>query len=288
MFDVGDPNSLNLIQQDLWMTGTIPNVPPSQNRQIPDQTLPVGADTVIGGAFASAITTPNIASVDAGLDLSVSGPDPLQVSDNAYSLGIWNNVWIPKELLYSRIDLLITGSVAPGDEIDFSWSATANTLNAGSGNIVVETNGSFSIPISLDQLKPSYCCSDVESLADLRATIDKGSGGGTSWIKMDPIGSSTAFLPGDFNGDGVVDAADYTVWRDSLGQTGVGLPADGDHSGTVDQADYDLWKTNFGLGGGSGASANTAVPEPSPLWMAEIAATILLVTRQIRFCPCWV
>ena len=32
-------------------------------------------------------------------------------------------------------------------------------------------------------------------------------------------------LVGDYNDDGTVDAADYTVWRDSLGQTGSGLAA---------------------------------------------------------------
>src|SRR4029078_4937754 len=35
-------------------------------------------------------------------------------------------------------------------------------------------------------------------------------------------------LPGDFNHDHIVDAADYSVWRDSLGQKGLILPADGD------------------------------------------------------------
>ena len=35
-------------------------------------------------------------------------------------------------------------------------------------------------------------------------------------------------LAGDYNGDGVVDAADYTVWRDTFGQTGADLAADGD------------------------------------------------------------
>jgi hypothetical protein len=34
-------------------------------------------------------------------------------------------------------------------------------------------------------------------------------------------------LAGDFNGDDVVDAADYSVWRDSFGQAGAGLAADG-------------------------------------------------------------
>ena len=36
----------------------------------------------------------------------------------------------------------------------------------------------------------------------------------------------TPRLSGDFNDDGIVDAADYTVWRDTLGQTGQDLAAD--------------------------------------------------------------
>jgi hypothetical protein len=70
-------------------------------------------------------------------------------------------------------------------------------------------------------------------------------------------------LAGDYNVDGVVDAADYTVWADSMGQTGAGLAADGDGNGVIEQADYNIWKTNFGtsLVGASGDS--TAVPEPA-------------------------
>lgn len=66
---------------------------------------------------------------------------------------------------------------------------------------------------------------------------------------------------GDFNDDGDVDAADYTVWRDNLGSTVV-LPND-DSPGTVDNSDYSDWVTNFGMSGGSGAIAGGAVPEPA-------------------------
>jgi hypothetical protein len=55
-------------------------------------------------------------------------------------------------------------------------------------------------------------------------------------------------LTGDYNQNGVVDAADYTVWRDTLGQTGL-TPfsgADGDGDGTVDPDDYSVWKAHFG------------------------------------------
>jgi hypothetical protein len=71
-------------------------------------------------------------------------------------------------------------------------------------------------------------------------------------------------LKGDYNRDGTVNAADYTVWRNTLGQsdfTKTGKGADGDASGTIRPADYEIWKTRFGQSAGSGSV--TAVPEPS-------------------------
>jgi hypothetical protein len=77
-------------------------------------------------------------------------------------------------------------------------------------------------------------------------------------------------LTGDYNGDGQVDAVDYTVWRNSLGSD-VDLAADGNLNGTVfgnvvEFADYQRWKANYGssLPGGSGGIAE-AVPEPNSL-----------------------
>jgi hypothetical protein len=73
-------------------------------------------------------------------------------------------------------------------------------------------------------------------------------------------------IPGDYNQDGHVDAADYTVWRDTLGQSvAAGTHADGDGDGTISSADYDVWKTHFGrTTSGNGLGASTA-PEPSSL-----------------------
>jgi hypothetical protein len=72
-------------------------------------------------------------------------------------------------------------------------------------------------------------------------------------------------LAGDYNANGVVDAADYIVWRKMLGQSGIGLAADGNGNSVVDQADYAVWQSNFGavLGSGAGFAAN--VPEPGSL-----------------------
>lgn len=52
-------------------------------------------------------------------------------------------------------------------------------------------------------------------------------------------------LSGDYNLDGAVDVADYTVWRNSLGSA-TDFRADGNGDGAVDSADHSVWKANFG------------------------------------------
>jgi len=55
-------------------------------------------------------------------------------------------------------------------------------------------------------------------------------------------------LPGDYNRNNAIDAADYTVWRNHLGITSGGGQADGDGDGDgdVDNDDYQIWKAQFG------------------------------------------
>jgi hypothetical protein len=82
-------------------------------------------------------------------------------------------------------------------------------------------------------------------------------------------------LAGDYNSDGVVDAADYTVWRDTLGST-TDLRADGNGNGSIDAGDYDTWVAKFGnvYSGSPGAAA--AVPEPATIALL-LAGSLALV-----------
>jgi GH35 family endo-1,4-beta-xylanase len=71
------------------------------------------------------------------------------------------------------------------------------------------------------------------------------------------------YVLGDYNGNGVVDAADYTAWRDALTAGSSSLLND-PTPGTVDESDFSYWRAHFGETAGSGAGANAAaVPEPA-------------------------
>jgi hypothetical protein len=93
-----------------------------------------------------------------------------------------------------------------------------------------------------------------------------------------PLNIEPPALPGDYNGDNMVDAADYTVWRNNL-NTNFNLNGngdeDGDSSGTVDEADYAWWKLHYGdtaegAGGLAGGNA-VGVPEPTSWVIASLA-----------------
>ncbi len=85
----------------------------------------------------------------------------------------------------------------------------------------------------------------VEGFALLEAAIE--------WAAEDP----PMGIPGDYNADGTVDAADYVVWRKDPGAFG------GDPDG------YNTWRTNFGRTSGAGSALGaTAVPEPTSSLLA--------------------
>jgi hypothetical protein len=71
---------------------------------------------------------------------------------------------------------------------------------------------------------------------------------------------STPVVPpllGDYNRDAAVSAADYVFWRKTQGTTGLVAyaGADGSGNGTIDPADRTVWRQNFGETGGGGGDA---------------------------------
>jgi hypothetical protein len=137
---------------------------------------------------------------------------------------------------------------------------------------------------------PSYSILDVQSFdaGDYQETTVNPCG-----IALSDVASLSVIpLPftGDYNQNGVADAADYTVWRDTLGSR-TDLRANGTDEGAsfgvVDLADYQIWKSHFGEMGGAGSiygEAPAAVSEPTPVWLVAMAAMSLACMSRRSYC----
>jgi len=111
--------------------------------------------------------------------------------------------------------------------------------------------------------------------------------GGAVWFdnaSLNLLTPDVVVVPGDYNKNGIVDAADYVIYRKTLGQTGAGLPADGNGNGSVDPGDYTFWRARFGNTSGAGSGAiSTAIPEPAALASALFGSLIAAgITRRRR------
>lgn len=76
--------------------------------------------------------------------------------------------------------------------------------------------------------------------------------GATQLYRLD-VASSLPTLEGDFNADGFVDAADYSLWRDNQ------PTADANDDGAIDSRDLAVWAATYG----SQLPLAVAIPEPS-------------------------
>jgi hypothetical protein len=154
------------------------------------------------------------------------------------------------------------GGTTPGDDYDRLVVNGEATL-AGTLDVSLIDGFTLAGSFGFDILDASQISGDFSTLNlpagitwdAANGTLSFGSGGG---------------LPGDFNGNGTVDAADYVVWRDNLGAGDESaLGGNGNGTGGVDQADYLLWNHNFGNTSSGGNSA--AIPEPAALSLLLVA-----------------
>ncbi len=104
--------------------------------------------------------------------------------------------------------------------------------------------------------------------------------GGANHNDVQLIGGSVPTgVPGDFNGNGVVDMADYVLWRN-----GGPLQNEISDTGVVTAQDYLDWRAHFGNTSGSGSSLgqSTSVPEPGSICLLLIGTVVGLVNSRKR------
>lgn len=94
-------------------------------------------------------------------------------------------------------------------------------------------------------------------------------------------------VPGDFNNNGIVDAADYILWRKKNG--GGALPNDGGITpGVTNSADYTYWRSRYGaiptpaINTADGLSGGTTIPEPATWFLSLLTFVSTVVRRRPR------
>lgn len=193
--------------------------------------------------FALEIDGFALTSASGALNGSWGGSPDLTLSNSAWQLGSTSPTGLGQVSLTSSetLDAAVVGVVQAGGR-----------LNLGS----IFTPGS---------------ANDIE-FRFLRVGEDDGEG----FVGVVEYASSLVRFEGDYNNDGSVDAADYTVWRDNNGTMNI-LPND-PTPGVVDQSDYDLWVANYGS---SAATAEaSAVPEPAGLLAALVGVAAAVAGRR--------
>jgi hypothetical protein len=233
--------------------------------------------------------------------LTTNDPEPLEQR----GLLEFNLSSLPKDALITSafLDFQVADFVAGSKAAGSSWVSIAGYAGDGSADpakVALETPvlatgtiqslGVKSFQLNISQLESILAESDQLGMITRALPSQYPSSFYTSeqaastgllppTLRLEYI--TTEPLSGDYNFDGLVDAADYTVWRDTLGQRAFVLAADGDNSGVVDQADYTIWKTNFGnhAGSGAGADGNAAVPEPATFLML-LAGILTMCCRR--------
>lgn len=138
------------------------------------------------------------------------------------------------------------------------------------GNLLLDmvARGPDLVPVRIDRLTDD----DTSRAAIVVAWDDWfNSPNDPAWAYVGAMVTEMTFtwLPGDFSGDGIVDAADYVVWRENLGTT-------------YTELDYDMWRSHFGQTAASGVSIIETVAVPEPTFIVMLVMGMSAACRRPR------
>jgi hypothetical protein len=208
--------------------------------------------TVAPGKQAGILTVENSFSMESGTTLAIE-------------LGGRSNANVD----YPQFDqLLVDGAAVLAGTLD------VDRIDLGGGIFAPRVNDVFPILSAAGGITGWFDSLDLPALPS-----------GLSW-ELDTDGFTLTLtvvkqLPGDYNDDGAVDAADYVVWRQTVGRTGPKLAADGTGprgtpDGVVNFLDYQYWRKNFAAAQSAGTGA-LVVRGPRSIRLVLIAAALILV-----------
>lgn len=201
-----------------------------------------------------------------------------------FSPGLSPTISIVGSIAFSPTSTLLMefGSTAPGSGYDQLQSSGTIAFD---GTLVVSLINGFS-PSQGQSFNLFDWVSTSGTFDDLQLpTLGSGLAWNTTQLYTAGILSvaAAAGVPGDYNNNGTVDAADYVLWRN-------GGPLANDSTPGVQPGDYDVWKANFGKVPGSGSnlsatgSASAAVPEPRALVLFLIGILTVISRQRAAVC----
>ncbi|MEQ8848899.1 hypothetical protein [Botrimarina sp.] len=191
---------------------------------------------------------------------------PENLNPDPFGTPIYDFVTLDNDKVYNLSLSLVRDTIeTPGDTITATLTVTDLATNeswslTGTEGLEDATSGGIPIPGTGGPQSDSW---------DYFALRNATSGSSEFDFLIDnfmvEVNGSNAGLAGDYNNDGLVDAADYTVWRDG-------------QSPDSSQAGYDLWAQNYGASLGGGSAEST--PEPGSVALAALAAGLGAATRR--------
>lgn len=241
--------------------------------------------------------------------VDVYGEQPFNLDDNTNTSGRWTFTnWGSPQLANSDA---IGGSRAASNTanstIQFSFNGTSVAVfgftqsgvngtynwsidNGAGGSGTIDQTMDFDFGIRFPELLVNGLTAGAHTLtitADGKTLSGRlGPLPHSGYAQIDAIAFLNAVpvagVPGDYNQNGVVDAADYVVWRNTLG-TNSALPNEvsGVTPGTVTQEDYAAWRARFGNTSGAGLGA-AQVPEPAAALLGLVGLALSCTCRRER------
>lgn len=166
---------------------------------------------------------------------------------------------------HTRIELGGLTPVTHFDQIVVNGAVTldgaleVNLIDAGQGLFTPAAGNVFEILTATGNISGAFASISLPVLPD-----------GLAWEEVDyglhSIHLRVGLVPGDYNFDGIVNAADYAIWRDTMND----LPR------------YQGWRSNFGSMGGSESGQDAAVPEPTSFGLFLIAVVFGPLARTTK------
>ncbi|RIK87970.1 MAG: hypothetical protein DCC67_01280 [Planctomycetota bacterium] len=199
----------------------------------------------------------------------------VSVGQSGGTATLWGNYWQPSGTLKATLD-----GHAPGSAPLLLVSGQAEL----GGSLVLDYDGTTLIPVG----SSITILTAARGVSGLFQDITLPSG--TFWsvlyspfavsIRRESSPSTTPIVFADFDADGDVDGGDFLIWQRNL--WGSGPAGDANRDGLVDYADYDVWRNQVGAAPQQALPGVHAAPEPSALLLGLLAAGSALAAARER------